>query len=361
MESMDNVRERFEALEQQMNVIGAHTRTVERRLRGWRIPWRVTTVAALGLALIIATRPSQAADFACAAGDVACLITAINTANAAGEANTITLEAGTYTLTDVDNSTDGPNGLPSITSTLTIKGDGADTTILERASSAPSFRLVHVAASGNLWLAGVTIRGGGSQPIPRGQVDRGGGLYNNGGTVTVRQSTIVGNHVLDGGGGLFTTGGTVLITHSHVTGNGTNFSDGGGLAVTGGTVSITQSTVADNSAENGGGIRNDSPAVVTLVDSTVVNNGAPGFIGGGGITNGGLLLITNSTVAHNSAFVGGGLENFGTTVILNATIADNSGFAGPSGGISSDSGTVTLQNTILRNIGDCIDLLYLLF
>src|SRR5262245_49835927 len=36
MESMDNVRERFEALEQQMKVLGAHTRTVERRLRWWR-------------------------------------------------------------------------------------------------------------------------------------------------------------------------------------------------------------------------------------------------------------------------------------------------------------------------------------
>jgi hypothetical protein len=36
MESMDNVRERIEALEQQMKVMGAHTRTVERRLRWWR-------------------------------------------------------------------------------------------------------------------------------------------------------------------------------------------------------------------------------------------------------------------------------------------------------------------------------------
>jgi hypothetical protein len=35
MESMDNFRERIEALEQQMKVMGAHTRTVERRLRWW--------------------------------------------------------------------------------------------------------------------------------------------------------------------------------------------------------------------------------------------------------------------------------------------------------------------------------------
>jgi hypothetical protein len=36
MDSMDNVRERIEALEQQMKVMGAHTRIVERRLRWWR-------------------------------------------------------------------------------------------------------------------------------------------------------------------------------------------------------------------------------------------------------------------------------------------------------------------------------------
>src|SRR5215831_3502933 len=36
MDSMDNVRERIEALEQQMRALAAHTRTVERRLRWWR-------------------------------------------------------------------------------------------------------------------------------------------------------------------------------------------------------------------------------------------------------------------------------------------------------------------------------------
>jgi hypothetical protein len=36
MDSTDNVRERIVALEQQMKVMGAHTRTVERRLRWWR-------------------------------------------------------------------------------------------------------------------------------------------------------------------------------------------------------------------------------------------------------------------------------------------------------------------------------------
>src|SRR5262245_59552861 len=68
---------------------------------------------------------SQAAEFTCAGGDVACLIDAMNDANANGEENTITLATGAYTLTAVDNDTDGPNGLPSVTGRMTIRGAGA--------------------------------------------------------------------------------------------------------------------------------------------------------------------------------------------------------------------------------------------
>ena len=134
----------------------AHIHTVERRLRWWwGIACTVILVSLVGLA-----HPSHAVDFACTAGDVACLIAAINTANANGETTTITLEAGTYTLTAVDNTTDGPNGLPSVTSPLTIQGAGADTTVIERAPSAPPFRLGHIAATGVLTLTRLTLRGG---------------------------------------------------------------------------------------------------------------------------------------------------------------------------------------------------------
>jgi hypothetical protein len=54
MKSRDNIRERFEALEQQMQVIGAHTRTVERQLRWWHVPWGVAAVAALNLGMLLA-------------------------------------------------------------------------------------------------------------------------------------------------------------------------------------------------------------------------------------------------------------------------------------------------------------------
>ena len=58
--------------------------------------------------LIFSTPPVlSAAVFQIPAGDVPALIAAINAANANGEQNVINLEAGTYTLTIVDNNTLG--------------------------------------------------------------------------------------------------------------------------------------------------------------------------------------------------------------------------------------------------------------
>src|SRR5467141_880978 len=205
MDSIDNFRERFEALEQQTEQLQYQTRTVERRLR-W---WRGIACGAVLLGLVSLAHSGQAADFACAGGDVACLIDAINMANANGEENTITLEAGTYTLTAVDNTTTGPNGLPSVTGIVTIQGAGADATILERDASAPQFRLGHVAATGSLTFDGLTLRGGRADPGPGG-----GGIFNLG-TLTIAHTTLDGNGVPGAGpgGGIVNAGGAVTIDH----------------------------------------------------------------------------------------------------------------------------------------------------
>ena len=164
MDSIENFRERFDALEH-------HTAGLARQLRGIacdpnrRKPRRVHWGASLLVVTLVVyasvpARPSEAADFVCRNGDVACLIDAINMANANGQANTITLRAGTYTLTAVDNNADGPYGLPVITSELTIKGTRAGNAILERDISAPAFRILRVEAAGTLILQRVTLRNG---------------------------------------------------------------------------------------------------------------------------------------------------------------------------------------------------------
>ena len=344
MDSMDHLRERFEALEQQMNVMGAHTRTVEQRRLWWRIPWCVAAVIALGLAL---AHPAvvQAKTFQCSAGDVRCLIDAITTANANGTENTIRLRAGTYTLTAVDNGTfSNTNGLPVITSMLTITGQGAETTIIERDATASAFRLLQVATAGNLTLKGLTLRGGGEPGID-------GSGINNAGTLLISHSTIANNRG-DIGGGIHNAG-TLLISHSTIA---RNSGDEGGGIHNEGSVNLTHSTLADNISGHGGGGLFNFGGTVFMTNTTITGNSADG---GGGLENvsgfgkvAAFVSITNSTFAENTGTVSGGIYNVnvGAIVLLtNSTLARNEtlGFFGHGGGLENRSGTVRMQNTIL--------------
>ena len=289
MDSIANLRERVEVVEQQINVMGAPISLVNQRPGGWRLSWRVAAMVALGLALAF-PHGVQAKTFRCGAGDVPCLIAAINEANANGEANTIRLAAGTYTLTVADSSAPSV-GLPVITSPLTITGRGADTTIIERGASAPSFGFLRVAADGTLTLKRLTLHGGDVLGVGSGSIgisnsgtlalvrttvtaNLGGGISNSG-TLALLHSAVTANR---GGlallaGGISTSGGTVTIAHSTIAGNrGTSF---GGLVIIGGTVTLHATTVTRNFAQGTGGIHN------------------------GGLTSGGTVIITKSAITQN--------------------------------------------------------------
>lgn len=80
-------------------------------------------------------------------GDVVVLKAAIATANGNGQADTINLAANeTYTLTTVDNTTEGANWLRGVATdggnALTINGNGAS--IVRSAANTPDFRLILV-------------------------------------------------------------------------------------------------------------------------------------------------------------------------------------------------------------------------
>jgi hypothetical protein len=327
------------------------------RRRGWML--------GMLLGLLGSWQMGHAAEFTCPAGDsgVTCLIAAIHEANANGEANTIRLKAGTYTLTVVDNTTDGPNGLPSVTSTLTIQGAGAEATSLERAPGAPGFRLLHVAATGGLTLEGLTVRGGNV-----GISGSGGGLFNRG--VLALEHTTVRHNAADGGGGLFSSGGVVTIARSTIRENDA-VHPGGGIYVEGGVVTILRSTLADNFADGGGALALglfsffvESPSTVVITESAIVDNES--FVqSGGGLVAGsnGVLVVTNTTIARNrirGGFAGSatGVESFGLSILTNCTVTENSGPFDVTGAVG---GAVALQNTLVAlNTGlggrsaDCI-------
>ena len=118
-------------------------RRVRRALqRQWRLP-----LAGVALMLALGQHPGLAATIpvggACTLVDA---ITAANTDTATGGcpagsgADTIVLPAGsTQTLTEVNNDTYGPTGLPVISSVITIAGQGST---IARESAAPEFRLL---------------------------------------------------------------------------------------------------------------------------------------------------------------------------------------------------------------------------
>ena len=303
-------------------------------LRQCRAMGSVTITAAF-IGTLLLWQPGQAAEFICAAGDVACLSKAIRDANANNEANTITLEAGTYPLTTVDNNTDGSNGLPSITSSLTLRGAGADVTAIERPSGTAPFRIMHVAATGTLMLDGLTLRGGSASS--GSGLEPGGGLFNKGGTVVLTRTNLIGN-VAGGGGGLANQGGTVFLTQALVVRNeALPRTSGGGLLNTG-RMTIVETTLANNRADTGGGLAASGTELVT--NTTVIENEAT--IGAGIFQSDGTLTIVTTTFTRNHAVIeGGGL--FGRlATLINATLTDNSG--GRGGGLA---GSAVLLNTLL--------------
>lgn len=170
----------------------------------------------------------------------------------------------------------------------------------------------------------------------------GGGIYNNGGTLALTNSTLSDNGAVLGGG-IYSLGGTVTLTGSSL------FANTGGVAGiynSAGTLTLINSTLSANSGATAGIV--NLGGTVNLIGSTLsanisVNNA------GGIYTSGGTLIVTNSTLASNSTNASGGAiyVNSGTVTLTNSTLAGNTAPSDNGGGIYVNSGNVTLSNSTL--------------
>lgn len=152
-------------------------------------------------------------------------------------ADTIVLSGITYTLTE---SYDEFNGLPVITSPITIEGNNA--TIARDTSSDEAFRLFEV-----------------------------DGFDGHEGNLTIYHTTVTGGYLHgEGGGGI--SGGPLTLIHSTVTGNTSIDAGAGGVDTAWGT--IINSTISDNT---GGGISGAD----TIINSTISGNTGGGISGVG--------------------------------------------------------------------------------
>jgi len=228
-----------------------------------------------------------------------------------------------------------------IDKSVKLVGSGLDQTVIQGGGM-----VVTVGKRASLTLVGVTVTGGMPDGSLPGLTSTGGIL--NAGRLTLRDSAVSNNQALANGGGIYNYG-KLRLTRSLIHGNssGGSYNGGGGIYNDHGSVVINDSAMTENAAYLGGGVYNDD-GTVKLDGASVNDNSAAG---GGGILNDGLLAVTESTLSGNTVSAdvgraggGGAIDNSGTMTITATAITANRAYFG--GGIFN-TGTVTINGGLI--------------
>ncbi|MCU0546205.1 MAG: right-handed parallel beta-helix repeat-containing protein [Oscillatoriaceae cyanobacterium Prado104] len=214
---------------------------------------------------------------------------AIFYANANPGADTITFAGSVFTDNNPDTIT-LTTGELRITDSLTVQGLGANRLTVSGNNASRVFNIDNGNASQiNVSINGLTIAGANTTGL-------GGGILNRE-NLTVSNSTLR-NNVAGEGGGINNDGGTLTLSDSTLNNNrATTFS--GGIDSDRGIATITNSTISGNSAANFGGIATNL-GNTTITNSTITNNQGNG--NGNGLFNGGAgstVTVRNTLVAGN--------------------------------------------------------------
>jgi len=214
---------------------------------------------------------------------------------------------------------------------LTIQGNGASNTIIDGDGVD---RVFHVCPGGGCTItvvfSGITIRNGGA-------VVHGGGIFNAGGTTTVDGCTI-GSNSATYGGGISNLATLNVQNRSIIGGNGMSNAvtwGGGGIYNQSGTTTVKNSTVIYNTADQSGGGIYNWDGTTTVDGSMVYSNTSPV---GGGIYNRATLYVQNGSaigaagVGNEATQYGGGIYNYnGVATVDGSTVSANT--ASDGGGI----------------------------
>ncbi|MFN8595649.1 MAG: choice-of-anchor D domain-containing protein [Anaerolineae bacterium] len=175
--------------------------------------------------------------------------------------------------------------------------DGADHRVALSGNNA--VRVLYVNPGITLSLDHLTVANGNAG------LERGGGLYNDYGTVNVSHSTFIGNVTDSYWGGAIYSLGTVDISNSTFMSN--TAGTGGGLFVDNSSATVVNSTFAGNSAGTSAGIFNRS-GTLTMNNSIVTNSPTGGNCGG---------TIDGANNLSNDATCGSGFTN-SASILLGA-------------------------------------------
>ena len=221
----------------------------------------------------------------------------------------------------------------SQTTTIDLRGYELFRTLIEADANG---HVIEVHSRGNLTIEDSSGNNSGS--ITGGRANNGGGICNYG-KVTIKGGTITDCKAAQQGGAIKNNDGASLtITGGVITGN--SAPNGGGIYnIEGGTLDMSDGTISSNTASvDGGGIVNRGTATIDFV--TIQNNTATS--NGGAIWNSGTLTLGHAvTIKGNNALNGGGIymKDGSNATLSGSTIRENT--ATVAGGILMDQNTVT--------------------
>ncbi|BAL99988.1 MULTISPECIES: beta strand repeat-containing protein [Caldilinea] len=147
--------------------------------------------------------------------------------------------------------------------------------------------------------------------------ERGGGMYNQSSSPTLRNLIFSGNFAVFYGGGMTNyNSSSPTLTNVTFSGNSaTNGSGGGMFNANLSNPTLTNVAFSGNSASSGGGMRNENSSNPTLINVTFSGNSASS--GGGMYNYSSNPTLINVTFSGNSATnQGGGMHNFGSNPTL---------------------------------------------
>lgn len=209
----------------------------------------------------------------------------------------------------------------------------------------------------------------GSLAAPNVAESLGGGIFSNGGNVTLRQGALVeGNQAGGDGGGIATTNDAELqVSGSSILDNGSGDS-GGGASLFDTQATVQDSLIARNVADSSGGgilfFGTSGSALVSTIERTAIRDNSaaadpPQFatVGGGAISLDGFgddsLEILDSELAGNQVLntvsfaFGGAVQVARAVTVRNSTVSGNSAPRGGAFGWNTSSADLTLNNVTL--------------
>lgn len=195
-----------------------------------------------------------------------------------------------------------------------------------------------------------------------------GGAISNFGTLNVNSSNFSGN-IADLGGAIANIGNLTVINAGFI--NNTANLVGGAIYTDGGTsitpLTVSDSNFTDNTAMFGGAICNDENGTLnvfksTFADNIASNNDYNDPYEGGAIWNVGTLTVNDSAFAGNIADYGGAISNYGNLTVTNGTFTSNNaifmGGAISNYGYSIINGSHFIANQVFVSVGGAIYNLY---